>query len=239
MLLTDNQLERLTKKTGFPISLHEGLYWIKLESKEYMLMPWRQITRLKNMRGKIQDGTVKNAVAMKAECVVQRCNPIETAAMREMDVAEWVLGEQFAAIFALTDNKRVMHLIGRMASGARFTLDLTNGLNEQTRETERHEVIAADGDLCDLPVGMQFASEDIYAFNSDEKEPAAFMEVIIEDEFYTREEAQILRDAMLVISDEKEREYRTRRYQELKKLAAIANYSSESRQRVEVGNENC
>ena len=156
------------------------------------------------MRGKIQDGTVKNAVAMKAECVVQRNNPIEAVVIREMDIAEWVLGDRFNAVFALTDNNRVMHLIGRMNSGARVTLDLTNGLNEQTRETERHEVIAADGDMCDLPVGMQFASEDIYAFNSEKKEPETFTGVIIEDEFYTREEAQILRDAMSVINNENE-----------------------------------
>lgn len=239
MILTNDQLGRLTEKAGYPIVRHDGQYWIIKDKQEYMLMPWRQITRLKNMRGKIQDGTVKNAVAMKAECVVQRNNPIEAVAIREMDIAEWVLGDRFNAVFALTDNNRVMHLIGRMNSGARVTLDLTNGLNEQTRETERHEVIAADGDMCDLPVGMQFASEDIYAFNSEKKGPETFTGVIIEDEFYTREEAQILRDAMSVINNENEQIYRIKRYQELKKLIEIANRSSESRQRMEVNNENC
>ena len=237
MLLTDDQMKRLTQKTGFPVSRHDGLYWIGLEDGEYMLMPWREITRLKNMRGKLRDGTVRNPVAMKAECVVQRGNPIGALTMREMDVAEWVLGDRFTAMFALTDGKHVMHLIGRMESGARVTLDLTNGLNERTRETERHEVIASDGDLCDLPVGMQYASEDIYVFDSDEKDPAAFTEVIIGDEFYTREEAQIFRDALRVVGDEKERQYRTKRYEELKKLAETAKCSSGSLQLTEVSHE--
>lgn len=239
MLLTNAQQDRLSRKTGYPIDYHDGQYWITIGEKELFLMPWRQITRLKNMRGKIQDGTVSNAVAMKAECVVQRCHPIEAVTVREMDIAEWVLGDSFTSIFALTDNERVMHLIGRMKSNARVTLDLTNGLNEMTRETERHEVIAADGDLCDLPVGMQFASEDIYAFRSDAKEPETFMEVIIEDEFYTREEAQVLRDAMTVIASEEEQAYRVKRFEKLRKMVETAKYSSERRQRVEVEDENC
>ena len=137
-------------------------------------------------------------------------------------------------MFALTDERHVMHLIGRFASGARCTLDLSNGLNEGTRETERHEVLAPEGDLCDLPVGMQFASEDIYAFSSDDPVPGTYMEVMIGNEFYTREEAQILRDADVILADESEMKRRAVRLEELMAIVTLACQSSRDHVRMEV-----
>ncbi len=235
MLLTEKQIGRLSGRIGYPVLYDKGFYFLNKDGQRLLLMPWHENMRLKNMRQKVRGRVIGPVSAMKSECVDQRCYPIEAVTARELDVCEWVLGEKITSVFALTDECRVMHLIGRFASGARCTLDLSCGLNEGTRETERHEVLAPDGNLCDLPVGMQFASEDIYAFSSDDPVPGTYMEVMIGDEFYTREEAQILRDAGAVLADEDEMKRRAVRLEELTAIVALAFRSSRERARMEVG----
>lgn len=234
MLLNQQQLTKVSDKVHATVTCEDGQYWLDDGSDRVALFPWRQNMRLNNMRKKVQDGTIHDISVIKSECTDQRCFPILKLAMREFDICEWLLDEKIGQLFAQTDNKHAFHLIGRFEGGARCSLDISNGLNEGTRETNRHEIISSVGNLTDLPVGMQYASEDIYAFRSDDPVPDTYMEVIIEDEFYTREEAQLIRDANSLKGNADEIQKRMRQYAHIRMLAEKALQSSEQVCPVEV-----
>ena len=234
MLLTTQQLQTCTQVIGHEIRYDEGHYWLMMEEKRYLLMPWRTNKRLNNMRQVMTPAFAAGVSAMKSECVVQQCYPLASLAAREIDICEWVLGDKVESVFALTDESRVFHLIGRMSRGARITIDITNALHENVRETERHEVFAKGGSLVDLPVGMQLATEDIYAFRSDSEYPETFSEVILDDTFYTREEAAIIRDAQSVLSSRELLAQRATRLDELMQIVDAAFCSCRNLERKEV-----
>ncbi|MBR5289145.1 MAG: hypothetical protein IKU34_11255 [Clostridia bacterium] len=234
MLLTKEQLKTCTDVTGQEIVYRDGHYWMKRDAREYLLMPWRANKRLSNMRTCILDGSVRDISVMKSECVVQRCFPLSSLAAKELDICEWVLDDRIAEVFALTDETHVFHLIGRMKSGRRITIDISNNLHENVRETERHEVISSNGSLVDLPVGMQLATEDIYAFTADCEHPQVFSEVILGQEFYTREQAAIIRDVRSLLLNEKELETRESRMDELQRIVHAAFLSSKELKRKEI-----
>ena len=179
------------------------------------------------MRKCVADRSVYDVSVMKSECVEQKCFSVLSLAMRECEICEWLLGDSIVSVFAQTDKERVMHMIARMKSGILCSVDITNGLNEGTRETNRHEIISSVGELCDLPVGMQYASEDTYVFNSDKAVPSSYTEVIIEDVLYTREEAQIIRDALTLLGDSRAREDRKAQFERIKNIAETALKSSD------------
>ena len=234
MLLTAKQLETCMQATGQSIEYHDGHYWLLLSEKRFLLMPWRTNKRLNNMRQVMTPEFAAGVSAMKSECVVQRCYPLEALAAKEIDICEWVLGDKITEVFALTDEAQVFHLIGRMESGARITIDITNALHEGVRETERHEVFAKGGSLVDLPVGMQLATEDIYTFRMDSDIPETYSEVILGDTFYTREEAALIRDVQQVLSNQKELARRETRYAELMRVVKAAIRSNKMLRREEV-----
>ena len=234
MLLTAQQLQTCMQATGQEITYSEGHYWLLKDGKRYLLMPWRTNKRLNNMRQVMTPDFAAGVSAMKSECVVQQCYPLFSLAAKEIDVCEWVLGDTVEEVFALTDNAHVFHLIGRMSRGARITIDISNTLHENVRETERHEVFARGGSLVDLPVGMQLATEDIYTFRSDSEYPETYSEVILGDTFYTREEAAIIRDVQQVLANPQVLAQRENRYDELMRIVGAAVRSSQNLRREEV-----
>jgi len=234
MLLTTRQLETCMQATSQQIEYCDGHYWLILHEKRYLLMPWRTNKRLSNMRQVMTPTFAAGVSAMKSECVVQSCYPIEALAAKEIDICEWVLGDKVAEVFALTDEAQVFHLIGRMARGTRITIDITNALHGAVRETERHEVFAKGGSLVDLPVGMQLATEDIYAFRSDSEYPETYSEVILGDAFYSREEAALIRDVQHVLADKQALALRETRMPELMRAVQAAMRSSKTLRREEV-----
>ena len=234
MRLTEQQLQTCMQATGQQIVYEGGHYWLLKDGKRYLLMPWRTNKRLNNMRQVMTPDFAAGVSAMKAECVVQQCYPLLSLAAKEIDICEWVLGDTLEEVFALTDERHVFHLIGRMSRGARITIDISNTLHENVRETERHEVFARGGSLVDLPVGMQLATEDIYAFRSDSEYPETFSEVILGDTFYTREEAAIIRDIQHLLADEKALAQRETRLDELMRMVNAAICSSQNLTREEV-----
>ena len=155
MLLDEKQLRRVSDKLGAEVVFEDGFYWISTADEKLPLFPWRQVMRLMNMRKCVADRSVYDISVMKSECVEQKCFSILALAMRECEICEWLLGDSIVSVFAQTDKERVMHMIARMKSGILCSIDITNGLNEGTRETNRHEIISSVGELCDLPVGMQ------------------------------------------------------------------------------------
>ena len=234
MLLTAKQLAACIQATGQNIEYRDGHYWLLLHEKRYLLMPWRTNKRLSNMRQVMTPDFAAGVSAMKSECVVQQCFPLLSLAAREIDICEWVLGDKVREVFALTDESRAFHLIGRMARGARITIDITNTLNEGVRETARHEVFAKGGSLVDLPVGMQLATEDVYAFRTDSAIPKTHSEVILGDTFYTREEAALIRDVQQVLANPQELILRETRLDELMCVVKAAMRSSQTLRREEV-----
>lgn len=234
MLLSHQQLETCTKAIGHQVVYDQGHHWLILSKERHLLMPWRTNKRLNNMRQVMTPDFAAGVSAMKSECVMQRCYPIFALAAKEIDVCEWVLGDTVQDVFAQTDGAHVFHLIGRMARGSRITIDISNTLNETVRETERHEVFAKGGSLVDLPVGMQLASEDIYAFRSDAPYPDTYSEVILGDTFYTREEAAIIRDAQYLLSNPQALAKRRTRLDELMQVVHAACRSSKVLEREEV-----
>ena len=227
MLLNKEQLSRVSDKLGAAVAFEDGFYWLSAADGKLPLFPWRQVMRLMNMRKCVADRSVYDVSVMKSECVEQKCFSVLSLAMRECEICEWLLGDSIVSVFAQTDKERVMHMIARMKSGILCSVDITNGLNEGTRETNRHEIISSVGELCDLPVGMQYASEDTYVFNSDKAVPSSYTEVIIEDVLYTREEAQIIRDALTLLGDSRAREDRKAQFERIKNIAETALKSSD------------
>ena len=234
MRLTTQQLQTCTQVIGHEVRYDDGHYWLMLDGKRHLLMPWRTNKRLNNMRQVMTPAFAAGVSAMKSECVVQQCYPLSALAAREIDICEWVLGDKIVSVFALTDESRVFHLIGRMSRGARITIDITNALHENVRETERHEVFAKGGSLVDLPVGMQLATEDIYAFRSDSEYPETYSEVILGDTFYTREEAAIIRDAESILRSRELLAQRETRLDELMQIVHAAFRSNRTLRREEV-----
>ena len=227
MLLNKEQLSRVSDKLGAAVTFEDGFYWLSATDGKLPLFPWRQVMRLMNMRKCVADRSIYDISVMKSECVEQKCFSVLSLAMRECEICEWLLGDSIVSVFAQTDKERVMHMIARMKSGILCSVDITNGLNEGTRETNRHEIISSVGELCDLPVGMQYASEDTYVFNSDRAVPSSYTEVIIEDVLYTREEAQIIRDALTLLGDSRAREDRKAQFERIKNIAETALKSSD------------
>ncbi len=234
MLLGKEQLRRVGDKVGAEVVFEDGFYWLSTAEWKLPLFPWRQIMRLMNMRKCVADRSVYDISVMKSECVEQKCFSVFALAMRECEICEWLLGDSIASVFAQTDKERVLHLIARMKSGILCSIDITNGLNEGTRETNRHEIISSVGELCDLPVGMQYAAEDTYVFNSDRAVPKSYTEVIIEDLLYTREEAQLIRDALTLMNDGKARDLRMKSFERMKNIVEAAIRSSDECVRLEV-----
>lgn len=234
MRLTTQQLQTCMQATGQDIAYSNGHYWLLKDDKRYLLTPWRTNKRLNNMRQVMTPAFAAGVSAMKSECVIQQGYPLLSLAAREIDVCEWVLGDKVAEVFALTDETHVFHLIGRMTSGARITIDITNALHDNVRETERHEVFAKGGSLVDLPVGMQLAAEDIYTFHSDSEYPETYSEVILDDAFYTREEAALIRDVQYVLADKQALAQRETRLEELMHVVDAAMRSSKTLRREEV-----
>ena len=234
MLLNKEQLSRVSDKLGATVVFEYGFYWLSAADGKLPLFPWRQVMRLMNMRKCVADRSVYDISVMKSECVEQKCFSVLSLTMRECEICEWLLGDSIVSVFAQTDKERVMHIIARMKSGILCSVDITNGLNEGTRETNRHEIISSVGELCDLPVGMQYASEDTYVFNSDRAVPSSYTEVIIEDVLYTREEAQIIRDALTLLGDSRAREDRKAQFERIKNIAETALKSSDECKLLEV-----
>ena len=120
MLLSAQQLEACMQITGQRMEYVDGFYWLILDEKRFLLMPWRTNKRLNNMRQVMTPDFSAGVSAMKSECVMQACYPIKALAAKEIDICEWVLGDKVTEVFALTDEAQVFHLIGRMEGGARI-----------------------------------------------------------------------------------------------------------------------
>ena len=239
MLLTEEQIKRINIKANADIRFENSWYWLFAKEGKIPLFPWRQNMRLRNMQKEVANGSIYDISVIKCECTEQKCFSVSALAMREFEICEWLLNDTVISVFAQTDNKNVFHVIGRMKSGVRCSIDITNGLNIGTRETNRHEIISSVGELCDLPVGMQYASEDTYVFRGDCAVPQFYTEVIIENELYTREEAQLIRDALTLVCDEGARAERIKRFAYLENVVKWAEKSSAKSSLTEVCHEEC
>ena len=158
---------------------------------------------------------------------------LEKLLYKELDVAEWIMGSSVRTVMNFRQGNS-MNMLATMQNERVALFELTASLHDDTPEQGRHTYWGEDGMASDRVVSQKVASEAIYLFTEDQKDPQTYNDIFIYMYGLSRTDtlkATIIAEILMVRRDISDWNARDAHY---RKCIAAAAVSAETVRRVEV-----
>lgn len=138
--------------------------------------PWRYETKLKALHFlSVEYAAVGEICSYKATRVEAKNANIFEILYSELDICEWLVDDEIASVYALSNQDKTMSLIIKTKKDILCTIDIATTLSEETMPIIKHEIVGKGGFISDRCINEHIPSMDIYVFEEDKKSPATYM----------------------------------------------------------------
>ncbi len=144
-----------------------------LNGEEYPFFWWRGDTQISALT---QLAPERKPCSFKLNRTCTKSEGLDRLLYRELDVAEQVLGAPLAKVMCYR-NEPALNMIATAENGRVAIFELAAVLNDDTAEQGRHTYWGEDGMASDRVVSQKTASEAVYLFTEDQKEPETYNDI--------------------------------------------------------------
>ncbi len=144
-----------------------------LNGEEYPFFWWRGDTQVSAL---ISLAPERKPCSFKLNRTCPKSEGLDRLLYRELDIAEQVLGAPIAKVMCYR-NDPALNMIATTESGRVAIFELAAVLNDETAEQGRHTYWGEDGMASDRVVSQKTASEAVYLFTEDEKNPETYNDI--------------------------------------------------------------
>lgn len=137
---------------------------------ELRLLPWRQERRFTELRGMVNDGTLKGVSALRFGLLEADSVGMMAAVRREMGIARMLYGHAIADVTAFAAGDRALCAIARFDDGVLLTLEVSLQPGVALHAVDKHELTCARGVACDRPIDTQVPQDSIYLYTAGGRE---------------------------------------------------------------------
>ena len=146
-----------------------------LDGVSYPLFWWRcdpQIAPMKRM------APSRKICSMKLNRACAKSMGLEKLLYKELDIAEYLMDTRVRSVMNFR-NGSSMNMLATMENDRVALFELAAALHDGTAEQGRHTYWGEDGMASDRVVSQKIASEAIYLFTEDRKDPETFNDIFI------------------------------------------------------------
>lgn len=148
---------------------------IKINGVDYPLFWWRSDTQVMSLYEKAPE---RRICSMKLNRTCTKSYGMDRLTYQELDIAEFIMHSKVKSLMCF-DNGCARNLLATMENETVAIFELAAVLNDQTAEQGRHTYWGQDGMASDRVVSQKVASESIYLFSEDKKDPEVFNDIFI------------------------------------------------------------
>ena len=146
-----------------------------LGGKEYPLFWWRCDPQVGSMYAKAPS---RKLCSMKLNRVGAKSAGLEALLYKELDIAEWTMGSRIKTVMNFQKGGS-MNMLATLENERVALFELAASLHDDTPEQGRHTYWGEEGMASDRVVSQKVASEAIYLFTDDAKDPQTFNDIFI------------------------------------------------------------
>lgn len=146
-----------------------------LDGVEYPLFWWRCDPQVGAMYSKAPS---RKICSMKLNRVGAKSRGLEALLYKELDIAEWTMGSRIKTVMNFRKGGS-MNMLATMENERVALFELAASLHDHTPEQGRHTYWGEEGMASDRVVSQKVASEAIYLFTEDAKDPETFNDIFI------------------------------------------------------------
>lgn len=159
------------------ISAKDGDYadTLELDGVKYPLFWWRCDPQINTMQEKAPE---RKICSMKLNRSGAKSQGLERLLYKELDIAEYIMGSSVCSVMNFR-NENAMNMLCTMENDRVALFELAAVLHDETPEQGRHSYWGEDGMASDRVVSQKVASEAIYLFTEDQKDPETYNDLFI------------------------------------------------------------
>ena len=146
-----------------------------LDGKVYPLFWWRCDPQVGAMYSKAPD---RKICSMKLNRAGAKSAGLEALLYKELDIAEWIMDSSVRTVMNF-QNGNAMNMLATMENETVALFELTASLHDDTPEQGRHTYWGEEGMASDRVVSQKVASEAVYLFTEDAKDPQTYNDIFI------------------------------------------------------------
>ncbi len=231
--MTDEKLKMLLEKYDVPVRAEmKGTEAVRIDGREYPLLPHRFERRFTEMRKLLHDGTTGGISAVRCGYIAPADVPLSALIGRELDLCRFLTGYEIVGVTAFIRDGRAAALIAETDGGAVCPIEAANTLPAGAAPIDKHEVITARGLVCDRVVDTQIPQQSVYLYGETNE---AYTDVDFELYGLTASEAAAVRCAFALAKDESLRMEMLENKAVLDRLTACAVQSAKDGRKANVG----
>ena len=155
----------------------EGQYTdtLELDGVAYPLFWWRCDPQVGSMYAKAPS---RKICSMKLNRCGAKSQGLKKLLYKELDIAEFIMGTKVKTVMSF-QNGNSMNMLATMENERVALFELAASLHDDTPEQGRHTYWGEEGMASDRVVSQKVASEAIYLFTNDAKDPETFNDIFI------------------------------------------------------------
>ena len=159
------------------VPAREGEYTdrLVLDGVEYPLFWWRCDPQVGAMYSKAPS---RRICSMKLNRVGAKSAGLQKLLYKELDIAEWIMGSRIKTVMNFQKGDS-MNMLATLENERVALFELAASLHDDTPEQGRHTYWGEDGMASDRVVSQKVASEAIYLFTEDAKDPQTYNDIFI------------------------------------------------------------
>lgn len=146
-----------------------------LDGVKYPLFWWRCDPQVGSMYAKAPS---RKICSMKLNRAGAKSAGLEALLYKELDIAEWTMGSSVRTVMNFRKGNS-MNMLSTMQNDRVALFELTACLHDDTPEQGRHTYWGEDGMASDRVVSQKVASEAIYLFTEDARDPQTYNDIFI------------------------------------------------------------
>lgn len=173
--LATYQVEPKVQWTFVPASEGDYTDCLMLDGVKYPLFWWRCDPQVGSMYAKAPS---RKLCSMKLNRAGAKSAGLEALLYKELDIAEWIMGSTVRTVMNF-QNGSSMNMLATMKNERVALFELTASLHDDTPEQGRHTYWGEDGMASDRVVSQKVASEAIYLFTEDQRDPQTYNDIFI------------------------------------------------------------
>lgn len=195
------------------------------------ILPWRSERRFVELRNLVTTQTIEGACLWRSRVLssLERWTLLQ-AIYREIGLCQWVLGEPVVSVSAKTHTCRAANLVGRLASGIAFGIEINLTLPQNSPLLDRHEIIARRGVASDQVVDSILRPHSLYVMTQEGRR--AYRDTDTELFGLTEDQAALVREAFCTARQP--HNSAVAQHRQICRVVAAVAQSSKTNQRIDV-----
>ena len=146
-----------------------------LDGVKYPLFWWRCDPQVGAMYSKAPS---RKLCSMKLNRAGSKSAGLEALLYKELDIAQWIMGSPVRTVMSFRKGNS-MNMLATLQNDRVALFELTASLHDDTPEQGRHTYWGEEGMASDRVVSQKVASEAIYLFTEDAKDPQTYNDIFI------------------------------------------------------------